>query len=1045
MLEWDPFSNDQINDHRQAIYIYGLMWYMPLIAAGLLFYLAHFYPLSLITATVILVLWFFSPAISWWISLPFSRRQTGLSAEDNRFLHTLSRKVWAFFETFIGEEDNWLPPDNYQEQPVERIAHRTSPTNIGFYLLSGLAAYDFRYITASQFIERISNTITTLQGMERYRGHFFNWYDTISLQPLHPRYISSVDSGNLAGHLLTLKQGLLALPHDKIIEENIFDGILDTAMVMAEKAPADKYIEVFLKEAERVCEARPKGVVAIKFLLDQLQVSFDNMQRNIHPEPESELTVWVKKLADQLQHTMNDLVSFLPWLLISAPARFSDAFALIAEAPSYLELSRIEQQLLPRIHAYYRGQNSTEEEAWLDQFRVHIIQGSQRAKEFILVTQRLAQRCMDLAELEYDFLYDKSQHLLSIGYNIQEHKRDNSYYDLLASESRLATFVAIAQGKLPQDSWFALGRQLTNAGNSPMLLSWSGSMFEYLMPLLVMPSYTNTLLDETCRGIVQKQIEYGKKRNVPWGISESGYNLVDSNLNYQYRAFGVPGTGFKRGLGEDLVIAPYASVMALMVYPAKACQNLKALKEEGFEGKYGFFEAIDYTVSRVPRRQQFAVVRSFMAHHEGMCFLSLAHCLCEQSMQKRFEAEVQFKATLLLLQERIPRVTTFYSPGVHIADASGVTGTDTPVRVINTPNTLIPEVQLLSNGRYNVMVTNSGGGYSRWKDIAVTRWREDCTCDNWGIFCFIRDLETNFSWSASYQPMLQQGENYEAVFSQGRAEFRRRDHSLETHTEIVVSPEDDMELRRIHIVNRSRKRRVLEITSYAEVVLTSSAADSSHPAFSNLFVQTEIVRQKNAIICTRRPRSVESQMPWLFHLMKVHDAEVTHISYETDRAQFIGRGNNIHQPQSIAQHGPLTDTEGFVLDPVIAIQYRIVIEPLASVTADLVFGISENKEICKGLVEKYQDRNLANRAFELAWTHSQVILRQIDAVESDAQLYGRLASSIIFANASLRADPAIILKNYRGQCGQYRIGTTTDPGTCLLAVKGFDGGSGDLE
>jgi hypothetical protein len=382
-----------------------------------------------------------------------------------------------------------------------------------------------------------------------------------------------------------------------------------------------------------------------------------------------------------------------------------------------------------------------------------------------------------------------------------------------------------------------------------------------------MPSYENTLLDQTTKAVIQKQIEYGRKRGVPWGISESGYNMVDANLNYQYHPFGVPGLGFKRGLAEDLVISPYSTVMSLMVAPQSAYENLLVLKKEGFEGKFGFFEAIDYTPSRLLRKQNYSIINSFMAHHQGMSFLSINHFLLHQPMQQRFEADVQIKSTLLLLQERIPRVTTFYSPSVHEADTSVTPGSNGFMRVLNTPNTTTPEVQLLSNGRYHVMVTNAGGGYSRWKNLALTRWREDSTCDNWGTFCFIRDLDNNVSWSTAFQPTLKEGDNYEAVFSQGRAEFRRRDLSLETHTEIVVSPEDDIELRRVHITNRSRKKRTIEITSYTEVVLASSIGDEMHPAFSNLFVQTEINEQRNAIICTRRPRSDSENNPWMFHLM----------------------------------------------------------------------------------------------------------------------------------------------------------------------------------
>jgi len=561
-------------------------------------------------------------------------------------------------------------------------------------------------------------------------------------------------------------------------------------------------------------------------------------------------------------------------------------------------------------------------------------------------------------------------------------------------------------------------------------------MFEYLMPLLVMPTYENTLLDRTYQAAVERQIVYGIQRSVAWGMSECGYNSVDVHLNYQYRAFGVPGLGFKRGLAEDLVIAPYASALALMVAPEHACLNLQRLAAEGLAGKFGFYEAVDYTASRLPRGQSRAVIRSFMAHHQGMILLSLAYLILDRPMQKRFESDPRFQATTLLLQERVPKSGAFQ---LHIAEFSSVRATandpEMPVRVISSPGTPIPEVQLLSNSHYHVMVTNAGGGYSRWKDLAVTRWREDTTCDNWGTFCYIRDVASGEFWSTAHQPTLAQPKNYEVIFSEGRAEFRRRDYDFDTYTEIVVSPEDDIELRRLRITNRSRISRTIDVTSYAEVVLASSAADALHPAFTNLFVQTEIIHQRRAILCTRRPRSLEEQTPWMFHLMAVHGADVGEISYETDRMRFIGRGRTVAAPQAMSDSAALSGSQGSVLDPIVAIRYRITLDPGQSATIDMVSGIGETRDACLGLVGKYQDRHLADRVFELAWTHSQVTLRQINATEADAQLYGRLASSVIYANSSLRADASVLIKNRRGQSGLWGYAISGDLPIVLLQIK----------
>ncbi len=562
-------------------------------------------------------------------------------------------------------------------------------------------------------------------------------------------------------------------------------------------------------------------------------------------------------------------------------------------------------------------------------------------------------------------------------------------------------------------------------------------MFEYLMPLLVMPVYENTLLDQTCKAAVAGQIEYGKARGVPWGVSESAYNAINAQLNYQYSAFGVPGLGLKRGLAEDLVVAPYASVLALMVAPEEACLNLEELSRLGVEGKYGFYEAVDYTPTRLPRGHSSAVVRSFMAHHQGMSLLSLACYLLGSPMQKRFASDLSFQATLLLLQERIPKATAFYS---HATEPSGAypaahDAEEMPARTYTSPHTPIPEVQLLSNGRYHVMVTNAGGGYSRWKDLAVTRWREDSTCDNWGTFCYIRDEGSGVFWSTAHQPTLRTSEQYEAVFSEGRAEFRRRDHGFDTHTEIAVSPEDDIELRRITITNHARTRRTIDVTSYAEVVLASPAADALHPAFSNLFVQTEIVHRRHAIFCTRRPRSVDEQTPWMFHLMAVHGADIGETSYETDRMRFIGRGNSLCAPAAMRGGSALSGSEGPVLDPIVAVRYQITLDAEQSATVNVVTGIGQTRDAALELVEKYQDRRLADRVFDLAWTHSQVLLRQINAVEGDAQLYGHLAGSVLYANASLRAAPGILLKNTRRQSDLWGYSISGDLPIVLLQIE----------
>ncbi|MGK2941504.1 MAG: GH36-type glycosyl hydrolase domain-containing protein [Immundisolibacter sp.] len=1058
LLEWNPSGEVDRQFDRPGgsdlAAIVRSMWIAPAIAAAATALLLATNPAAFIGAAPILLLWVASPIIAWWISRPSAGREAALSLNQIRFLRALSRRTWAFFETFVGPQDHWLPPDNYQEYRGATVAHRTSPTNVGLSLLANLSAYDFGYITAGQLTLRTAHALSTLGEMERHRGHFYNWYDTLTLQPLPPRYVSTVDSGNLAGHLLTLRVGLLALVDDGILPVRLFDGLIDTLEIFADTvdAAAAGPVAAIRSELASVSTAPPNTLATAHQCLERLAAGAARLigqtPRNIGAAepaaPNEQACRWAEALGRQCRAALDELLFLAPWASLQEVSTgvepafdglADDAWADIKAIPTLRELATLDARLA-----------SQPDTAQRDEFAAVlglVKQGSSRARERIAAIDALALQAGKFAYVDYDFLFDKARNLLTIGYNVDERRLDAGYYDLLASEARLCSFVAIAQGQLPQDSWFAFGRLLTDTNGEPALLSWSGSMFEYLMPLLVMPTYENTLLDQTCKAAVARQIEYGKQRGVAWGISESGYNTVDAQLNYQYRAFGVPGLGLKRGLADDLVIAPYASVMALMVAPEAACLNLQRLAAEGAIGQFGFFEAIDHTPARQRRGQSSALLRSFMAHHQGMSLLALAYLLLGRPMQRRFMSEPMFQAVLLLLQERIPKATALFP---HTAQLSEVHSTaiaaETPIRVFSSPDTPLPQVQLLSNGRYHVMVSNAGGGYSRWQGLAVTRWREDATRDNWGAFCYLRDVESGTFWSTTHQPTLKQPERFEAIFSEGRAEFRRHDAigtgadqgDIETHTDIVVSPEDDIELRRVRITNRSRQRRQIELTSYAEVVIAPPAADALHPAFSNLFVQTEILPERRAILCTRRPRSHDEQSPWMFHLMVVRGEQASAASFETDRLRFIGRTRSTVAPLALSEPGALTNSAGSVLDPIVAIRRVVVLEPEQAVTLDIVLGIAQTRDLAVALVDKYQDRHLADRVFELAWTHSQVVLRQLNASEADAQLYARLASAIIYADDVLRADASVLIRNRQGQSGLWGYAISGDLPIVLLQI-----------
>jgi len=1020
------------------------MVFAPAFAVGTALLLSFANPPALFAAAPLLLLWFLSPVAAWWVSLPVAARAPRIDGAQWRFLQTLARRTWAFFEDHVGPEENWLPPDKLQEHPTPRVAQRTSPTNIGLALLANLTAWDFGYAATPELLARTRATLQTMGRMERHRGHFYQWYDNRSLAPLLPMVVSTADSGNLAGHLSTLAAGLEQLADAPLASSRALDGIDATLGIVGELAHAEggpaPVQEAIAAMRRQLGPERCRNLDTLPGLLDclaalvrdaaALEQALDaHADANADADAGADLRNWTGKLAAQCRAFHADLLASAPWMRV---------------AQAYVLDSRLTR--IPTLRELAGGEVHMPAD---DALAALVEEGAANARARLDEIRLLARLAREFATMDFGFLYRPDTNLLAIGYNVSERRLDAGSHELLASEARLASFVAIAQDQLPQEHWFAMGRQLRLAEGEQVLLSSNGSLSAYLMPLLVMPDQRGTLLDRTCRGIVRAQAAYAGRRGIPWGMSESGYNTVDAAMHYQYRAFGVPGTGARRGLGDDLVIAPYAGMMALMVAPELACANLQRMADLGFTGRYGFYEAVDYTPARLPPGQACAVVRSFMAHHQGMGLLALSHLLHGRPMQRRFEGDPQLRATLPLLQERVPRSGAAASAGAdsllpHQPGQEAAThnaSTRAATRTVTEADACHPEVQLLSNGRYHVMVSAAGTGYSHWNTLAVTRWREDPTADDCGHFCYVRDLDSGAVWSTTRQPVQAAPDSYEAVFAEGRAEFRRSDHGIRLHTEIVVSPEDDIELRRTRIANKSGTVRRIELTTYAEPVLAPPALDAVHPVFSRMFVQTEILAGQGAILCTRRPQSPDEQPPVLLNLMAVHGAPAgaEAPAFETSRAAFIGRGRRNALPAALAGSAPLGGLEGTVLDPALAIRRSFTLQPDQEITVDLVLGVTPTREQALHLVDKYQARDggnpLADRVFELAWTHGQAVLRQLNASEADAQLYGCLAGAVLYPQAALRADPAVIARNSRGQSGLWAYAVSGDWPIVLLQVR----------
>jgi cyclic beta-1,2-glucan synthetase len=1034
-------------------------------------------PGAWLVATPFLLLWVLSPLVAHWISLPPHAPGTRpLSADDARTLRLTARKTWRFFETFVGPEDHALPPDNFQEEPTPVVAHRTSPTNLGLYLLSTIAAHDFGWVGTVATIERLEATLGTMNGLERFRGHFYNWYDTRDLRPLDPKYISSVDSGNLAGHLITLGQACQDIIDRPLLSPQVLSGIADTIFFLRASAHAivdDRRTQtVTRKQLNEALDAlitalSPVPVTPGDWLarLTELKARAHTMADIAHTltaergdSTNAELVAWAEAVRTAIESFARDLDLVCPWARLvfgknlsggatnpelelgwKTIPRFFFSFPTLADTPHHCatilnELTALRARLASDSAAQGVQRDALER---IDAIIESLTQCAAASEALVRRLSALIKHTKTMFDaMEFGFLFDPTRKLFSIGYRVSDSSLDPSYYDLLASEARLTSFIAIAKGDVPAIHWFHLGRALTPVDRGSALVSWSGSMFEYLMPALVMRSPSSSLLGQTYHLIVRRQKKYGTESGVPWGVSESAYNARDLNLTYQYSNFGVPGLGLKRGLSEDVVIAPYATALAAMIDPVTAAQNFTRLTEAGASGPYGFYEALDYTATRVPEGQTVAVVRAYMAHHQGMSLVAIVNVLHDGVMRARFHAEPRMQAAELLLQERTPRDVLVARPRVEEVRAVGNVRDLVPpiLRRFTTAHDPSPGTHLLSNGRYAVMVTTAGSGYSRWRDLAVTRWREDCTRDNWGTYFFLRDRQSGAVWSAAYQPSGVEPDTYEVAFSEDQVEIRRRDGAVATTLEVVVSPEHDAEVRRVSITNLGTRVREIELTSYAEIVLAPPAADAAHPAFSNLFVQTEFAPELGALLARRRPRSHGEPPVWAAHVVVAEAQTVGDLEYETDRARFLGRGRGIRTPMSVIDGLPLSNTAGAVLDPIVSLRRCLRLAPGATARVTFSTLIAPSRNEALALADEYNNAATFERAATLAWTQAQVQLHHLGIDPDEAYLFQELAGKILYSDPTLRSSSAILALNTRGPAALWRHGISGDLPIVLVRI-----------
>ncbi len=907
------------------------------------------------------LLWVMAPSLAQAISLPKVQKTAATLTHDQaQELRLIGRRTWRYFETFVTTEENFLPPDNFQEIPRPAVASRTSPTNIGVYLLSTVAAHDMGWIGRRAALQRMLDTLHTIQRMPRFRGHLYNWHDTRDLRVLDPAYVSSVDSGNLAGHLIAVAQACRAWASETALDDLVVRQAMGDCALLARRSLGSQADDLDLIRAlVEVAAAAADPATPLASLstpmAQALALSGDTL---------SEARVWTTGMRTALADHLQDLAS-----------------------PP-------ETRLLQEVEAQCR---------------------------------RLA------LEMDFRFLLEPEKKLLSIGFSVATNRLDTNCYDLLASEARLASLFAIAKGDVETRHWFHLGRPATPIGSGSALISWSGSMFEYLMPSLVMRAPAGSVLEQTTRLVVARQRAYAAALGIPWGISESSYNARDLEMTYQYSNFGVPGLGLKRGLSENRVIAPYATGLAAMVDPVAAVENYAHLASIGAEGRFGFYEAVDFTPARLPSNESHAIVRSFMAHHQGMTITAIANTLQDGRLRARFHAEPMIQGAELLLQERIPRDVASAPPRATDVLVAPVEQLDAPaVRRFESPAFEPPTAHLLSNGNYGVMLTPSGEGFSRWRDMAVTRWRDDAAQAALGAFVFLRDRDTSEIWSPSVQPRPAGAAHHRSVFCEHHAAFTRDGPRLTTTMEIVVSAEDDAEARRITLTNSGRRPRDIDVTSYGELVLAPPSADLSHPAFSKMFVVTDYLPELGVIIATRRRRSPHDPEVWAAHIAVVEGEDIAPIQIETDRARFIGRGRNVAKAAALDQ--PLSGTTGTVLDPIFSIRRSVRVPAGGTTRVTFWTMVADTPDALLDLVDRHRDASAFSRAATLAWTQAQVQLRHLGITHADAADFQTLGGMVMRNDARLRAAPSQIIAGAAPQSALWALGISGDLPIVLLQI-----------
>ncbi|MBI5950393.1 MAG: hypothetical protein HY865_01935 [Chloroflexi bacterium] len=1056
LLQWTTAANTARSFRSKAQYeIWGEMSGSLIFAILLGTAVAIFNPAALWVALPFVMAWLVAPQVAYVISQPVTHVTAPLTETQRRQVRRLARRTWAFFEQFAGPDDHWLPPDHFQESPRGNVAHYTTPTNIGLFLVSTLSAYDFGYMGLAELSIRLRSTFENMDKLEHYRGHLLNWYDSQTMTALPPRYISTVDSGNLAACLITLRQGCLTLTSAPLLGENRWQGLLviidilaETLQVLKKNNPHTSLesLEVELISIyERVSAIQNQPSEWTKTIVWLSGEGWERVARRLiellesHPtlrvkaESLTELQLYLDLLHHSLQDMQRSLNLFAPWLGRDMPPALRDC--LPVEMPTLGEAGAVYENIQTAL-SNFKSQNEAARE-WCQKFEDDLSSAQTTVASMLVEFQDLADRAnAAVTGMNFRFLFSERRQVFHIGYNASTEKLDPSYYDLLASEARIASLIAIAKGDVPHSHWQHLGRPVTKVGGRQVLLSWSGTMFEYLMPILFTKNYDGTFLSDSCYVALEAQVNYGAEQEVPWGISESGYHAFDLNLNYQYQAFGVPVLGYKRDLPDDLVITPYASMIGLSLQPQAVLKNMVRLEELKMLGRFGFYEALDFTKTRLPEGQTHNKVQSYMAHHQGMILVATCNYLLGDVMVQRFHADEHIQSIELLLQEKIPLNPPIEYPHLDepadLPERTRLVGSE-PWRVaVDSP---IPQVHILSQGDTSLMITNAGSGYSQWREFALTRWNADTTLDQWGTWIYLQDRESGALWSATRQPIECAPEHLDVMFYPHKVEFQRSDNGISLRTGVTIST-DGVEIRRVNILNDSHQPRKLKLTSYGEVVLAAQAADRRHPAFNKLFIESEYLPNENALLFTRRPRSSDEKPVVLIHAMIIEAGRKVTGEHESDRAKFLGRLQTMHNPWTLRNStSHLSGTTGGTLDPIMSLGQEIDLMPHAKTRVTFLTLAAPSRAEALEKLSHYQTGQSVHRAFEESRAQGEHELLDLGLNVHAVEKIQRVLSALLYPTGVLRAAPHVLAQNVKGQSDLWVFGVSGDYPILMTRIR----------